>query len=81
MNSQSLHKVFKVSPDVDPKTGRFALHFKTNYDSSTVYLVPESRKKVVSKITTTPDYAFIVGTKSTSDELLSTGKNAEFVTQ
>ena len=69
MNNQSLHKVFKVDPE--DESGRFSLSFKTNDDSTTVYLVPGSRKKIVSMITratTSPGYPF---TKGTSDKLRS----------
>ena len=77
MSNQSLHKVFKVVPeDVVLKSGRFALSFQKYYDSRTVYLVPGSRKKIVSKTSRAtrhpdPEYPFTVGRNFTSDELRS----------
>ena len=74
MSNQSLHKVFNVVlEDVVLKSGRFALSFKKYYDSSTVYLVPGPRKKIVSKTARhpDPDYPFMKGRKFTSDELRS----------
>ena len=52
----TLHKEFTIEFDVT--SGNFALSFKTNFDSETVYLVPAPNNVIVTHKTDLPEYVF-----------------------
>ena len=53
---ESLHQEFTIEFDIT--SGNFALSFKKNLDSETVYLVPAPNNLIVTHKTDVPDYVF-----------------------
>ena len=79
--NDTLHTV--LTTDVDKMSGRTALSFKTKQGSQTIYLAPSSnrQKRIMTKMTENPQYAFQTGEAYTEKQLLTFGIGWEMVAQ
>ena len=79
--NDTLHTVFTT--DIDKKSGRSALSFKTKQHSDTIYLAPSSnrQKRIMTKMTEDPQYVFQTGEAYTEKQLLSFEIGWEIIAQ